>query len=147
MASVLNRTTKEYRTSVNTPEFPVAVWIIEPDLSAVAGFANKYWTITGDIVTLMTASQRAAVDAAELSAARDTTASNLDGLENIHRAAMLVILDEVNLHAQRFSTDFKAAVAGAATLAALKTSVSAIPDVPQRSIAQLKTALRAKLGS
>lgn len=67
MANVLHRTTKQYLTSVNTPDYPTVDWIINPDVSAVAGFATKHWTITGDVVTLMTQAERDAVDAAELS--------------------------------------------------------------------------------
>ena len=69
MANVLNRTTKEFRPSANTPDFPVQDWIINPDLSAVVGFATRYWKITGDAVTLMTAPEREAQDDADVTAA------------------------------------------------------------------------------
>ena len=65
MANVLNRTSKQYRASVNTPDFPVQDWIINPDISAVVGFDRKYWIITGDSVTLMDQTARDALDAAE----------------------------------------------------------------------------------
>ncbi len=65
MANVLNRTTKEFRTSVNTPDFPVGQWIINPDLSAVVGQPTKYWKITGDVVTLQTVGEQALTDDAE----------------------------------------------------------------------------------
>src|SRR3990167_3337051 len=77
-ASVLNRTTKQYLVSVNTPDYPTADWIIEPDLSAVTGFDSRYWTITGDAVTLKTLSERNAVDAALLELSRDATAAQVD---------------------------------------------------------------------
>lgn len=79
MASVLNRTTKEFRGSVNTPDFPVADWIINPDLSAVTGQPNKYWIIDpvgSDTVRLATPAEQAVIDAAIDSA---TTTSNRDG--------------------------------------------------------------------
>jgi len=63
MASALNRTTKEFRLSVNTPDYPVGDWIINPDMSAIIGFAPIYWIITGDVVTLQDAAARAATDA------------------------------------------------------------------------------------
>lgn len=69
MANVLNRVTKEYRTSVNTPDFPVAQWIINPDLSAVAGLPSKYWTITGDAVTAQSAAEQIVTDDNEFLAA------------------------------------------------------------------------------
>lgn len=73
MASVLNRTTKEYHPSANTPDFPVADWIINPDLTAVAGEPRKYWIITGDVVSLASLAEQAIIDAAI-----DTTRRNRD---------------------------------------------------------------------
>ena len=78
MANVLNRTTKQYLESVNTPDYPTQDWIINPDLSAVTGYAPKYWIITGNVVTLMDQTSRDAVDAADTSAAKDKLADNID---------------------------------------------------------------------
>lgn len=146
MATVLNRTTKQLIVSANTPDYPTAQWIIEPDLSAVAGQPSRYWTITGDTVTLMNQSGRDAVDAAILSASEDITAAQLDGVYNIHRAFALVCLDEFNAHALKINAILDA-VDAATSLADLKTRVGLIADYPQRTIAQLKTGLRNKLGS
>jgi len=71
MASVLNRSTLEYRSSVNTPDFPESEWIINPDISVVDGWSRKYWKIEGDSVLLMTDSERAAVDSSDLESAKD----------------------------------------------------------------------------
>ena len=122
MADVLERTTKQLRLSVNTPDFPIAQWIHNPDLLAVTGFDSKYWIITGDVVTLMDQAARDAVDATELDAGRDATADQLDGLEDLIRAFALVVLDEINV---------------------LRGQHGLAP----RTIAQLKNAVRAKLGS
>lgn len=62
MANVLHRTTLEYKTSVNTPNFPVETWIINPDLTSVSGIPNKYWKISGDNVLSMNSSEMASVD-------------------------------------------------------------------------------------
>jgi hypothetical protein len=62
MANVLNRATLEYLTSVNTPDFPPAQFVINPDLSAVQGFPSKYWILTGNAVTLQNAAQRQVTD-------------------------------------------------------------------------------------
>jgi hypothetical protein len=97
MANVLNRTTRLYIESANTPDFPIVDWIHDPDLSQVTGFDSIYWIITGDIVTLMTPAQRAAVDAAILEANRDATVSNVDQVEDLIRAIILVLLDEINI--------------------------------------------------
>ena len=58
MANVLHRTTNEYRTSVNTPDFPTAQWIVNPDLSTVIGLPPKYWKIIGDAVTAQSAAEQ-----------------------------------------------------------------------------------------
>jgi len=65
MASVLNRTTMEFLRSANTPDFPVADWIINPDLSAVTGQPQKYWIIDppgSDTVRLATPTEQTAID-------------------------------------------------------------------------------------
>lgn len=64
MANVLSRTPPyQYRRSVNDPDYDIADWIFNPDLSAVTGFGPQYWIVTGDVVTLMNQAARDAVDA------------------------------------------------------------------------------------
>jgi len=70
MANVLNRITKELLNSVNTPDFPTGDWIVNPDLSAVAGQPVKYWKIVGDSIQFMNSGERDVVDAALLPAAK-----------------------------------------------------------------------------
>lgn len=146
MANVLHRTTKVYLVSVNTPDYPEATWIINPDVTAVAGWPTRYWVITGDAVSLMSQAQRDAVDAALLDAARTATAAAFDDVEDIERAFALTALDEFNLHAARITAILNA-VDGAGSYGAMRAAIAAIQDVPQRNIAQLKTVLRAKLGT
>lgn len=123
MASALHRTTKQYLPSVNTPDFPTIDWIINPDLSAITGFASRYWTITGDVVTLMNQAARDAVDLALLTSGRDNiTAAQVDNVESILRAFVLVTLDEVNI-------------------------LRAAAGLGARTTLQLRTAIRNKLGS
>lgn len=62
----------------------------------------------------------------------------------ILRAIVAVTLDELNLHALKINAILDA-VDGAATLAALKTAVAAIPDYPQRTPAQLVNAIKNKI--
>jgi hypothetical protein len=79
MANVLNRTTKEFRTSVNTPDFPVADWIINPVLSAaVLAQPTKYWTITGDVVSLQSPAEQLATDDAEIQTLIAATAAEAE---------------------------------------------------------------------
>lgn len=50
MANVLNRKTKQYIKSVNTPDYPKSDWIHNPILP-ICSF--KYWIIEGDMVRVM----------------------------------------------------------------------------------------------
>jgi len=122
MANVLNRTTKQYLASVNTPEYPVAEWIINPDLSAVSGQPAKYWVISGDSVTFMDQASRDAVDAELRDASRESAVKQLDQTEDILRAFMLVVLDQFN-------------------------ALRALHGLPDATPAQLRDAIKAKLGS
>ena len=62
MADVLNRLTKQFLLSVNTPDYPAIEWIINPDLSQVEAVPWRYWKIVGDSVVEMTAEEKAIVD-------------------------------------------------------------------------------------
>jgi len=135
----LNRTTKVFVQQTSSGEmerrFSVEVfhdgtgepisnanWIHAPDMSAITGQLSKYWIITGDVVTLMSQTERDVVDLTTLNARRDNTANQLDVVEDVMRAFALVVLDEINvLRAQHSLVD--------------------------RTIVQLKTAIRNKLGN
>lgn len=56
------------------------------------------------------------------------------------RAFVKLVVDENNL-LREWITDFKAAVAAAGSLGALKTGVAGLPNVPQRTYQQAKTAI------
>ncbi len=94
--NVLNRTTKQYLTSGNTPDYPLVDWIHSPNLSAVSGFDSKYWVIIGDSVTLMTQSERDAVDLSESESTKDNIAGMIDS-DPYSKAFALVMLDEINI--------------------------------------------------
>lgn len=78
MATVLNRSTKELLDSVHTPDYDTPEWLINPDLSAVEGVPNKYWSIHGDDVTEMTPEEKAAVDAADLEPYKQAKVDQID---------------------------------------------------------------------
>ena len=146
MANFLHRTTAQYLTSTspNSLPEPIANYIEQPDLTAVDGFESKYWIITGDIVTLMSQAERDVVDVNDLSARRDNLANDIDRAETYSRAFALVLIDELNLRADITNEIFTAAAA-ANNLGSFKTAMAAIGNVPIRTPAQLKTALRNKL--
>lgn len=69
MASVINRNTLEFRPTAHTPDFVGDPdWVINPDMSGVAGVPQRYWKMVGDVPTEMTQPEKDAVDAAALSA-------------------------------------------------------------------------------
>ncbi len=77
MSDVLQRTTKEQRFSVNTPDYSEVIWVINPDLSGVVGVPKKYWKITGDVVSEMNQSEKDAVDAVLLPGTKATRKDQL----------------------------------------------------------------------
>lgn len=60
------------------------------------------------------------------------------------RAVMLVILDELNLHATKINA-ILTAIDNGSTLAQVKTNIAAIADYPARTAGQLRTAVEGKL--
>ena len=130
----LNRTTKVIHYNVDASDMTSlyggdfssyasnATWLYDPDLTAVAGQPVKYWIITGDVVTLMDQAAMDVVDAAELEAQRDAAAAELDQVENILRSFMLIVLDELNI-------------------------LRGNDGLADRTVAQLRNAIRGKLGS
>lgn len=95
--------------------------IHNPDLTAVKGQPVKYWKLNGDLVEPMTAGERAIVDGTDATARKDSLAAEVDRAHPaIWRAFAEVVMDEINILRRR----------------------AALPD---RTLAQLKTAMRNKL--
>ena len=64
MATVVNKTTLQVIKSVNTPEYDPSEWLINPDIPDAP---KRHWKVSGDNLTLKTASQIASADAEWLS--------------------------------------------------------------------------------
>lgn len=148
MAAVIHRTTLEFRPAANEPDFPEPTWKHNPDMTAVAGVLRRFWKwdAVGERPVPMTAPEQAAVVAAELEAQRENQAANLDQPEALLRAVVLILLDELNLHAARTNA-LLSAIDAATSLGTLKTAVALIADVPTRTVQQLRTAIRARMGT
>ena len=151
MANVLHRTTQQYIQSVNTPDYPLVDWIVNPDLSAVVGFPSIYWTITGDIVTLMTQGQRDAVDAAILAAQVTEEKTQAEAIHDLSsadsralRSIVLLLVDELNSLRTQWR-DFQTVVDAAANLGAMKTGVAGLPTLNDRTYSQARTAIGNKI--
>lgn len=126
MADVFNRTTGQYLKSVNTPDFDVADWIINPDLSAVTGQPVKYWIIdppASDTIRLATAGEQTTIDQgladAKLAAEQDGAKNQVD-VERVVRALVDLLPDEFNI-------------------------LRALHSLPDRTPAQVNAALKANI--
>jgi hypothetical protein len=148
VSDVIHTTTLEVRRSVNTPDFPAPAWKADPDLSAVEGVPARYWKwdAVAERPIPMDQAERDATDAAHLDASRESEMVAVDSVESVARAMVLVLLDELNAHAAKVNS-LLTAIDGAASLGALRTAVGAISDYPTRSAAQIRSAIRAKMGT
>lgn len=81
-----------------------------------------------------------------LAAMRDAVVAKMDETEDYMRAFALAVLDEFNAHSVKINA-ILTAIDNGGTVAQIKNNIAAIVDQPQRTIAQLKTAVRSKLGS
>lgn len=146
MPNWVHRTTKQFLRSVPSAELPEALanYIEEPDLSAVTGQPAKYWVITGDTISLADQATRDAIDAAELAAQRDAIADQLQQLQTVTRAFAEVVMDEFNRHSARINGILDA-IDNASNLAGVKSDVAAIQNIPDRTLQDLRDAVRAKL--
>lgn len=81
-----------------------------------------------------------------LAATRNKLVTKLDDQEELLRAVVLVLLDELNLHST-VTTAILQAAASATSLADFKARMGQIPPIPQRTVQQLRTAILNKLGT
>lgn len=79
MANVLNRTTKQYLLSVNTPDYPETEWIINPDLSGVKDLPVSHWIIDGDSVRPPNEEEAPAINAGVLEEQKMARLAEIDG--------------------------------------------------------------------
>ncbi len=69
-----------------------------------------------------------------------------DGDARAYRAVAAIMVDEINL-LREWIVAFKAATAAATSLANLQTRVAALPDLPDRTLAQARSAFIARVNS
>lgn len=130
MANVFNRVQAEYKVSVHTPNFDIADWAINPDVSGVGGNPVRYWFLDGtvnaegfEIIDVVDAAAQIAIDDAIgitlLTSQRDSAKTELDTRRVLIALAELLV-DEFN---------------------ALRT----LHGLPDRTFAQLRTAIRNKI--
>lgn len=150
MADVLNTSTLEMRQSVNEAQAPYNSdpWVVitrsQYDLWSAIPQRYRKWVI--DHVEEMTQPEKDAVDLALLEAFRDQVVQQVDQVEDILRALVQMLVDELNSHAARTNALLDA-IDGAGSLAALKTTVSGIQNLPTRTLQQVRAAIRNKIGT
>lgn len=140
----------QYLQSVNTPSYSGNV-LVNPDLSAVTGQPLKYWKHVAGAIQLMTQGERDAVDAAIQAALVASTRTGakaaivgLAANPMVLRAIASIVVDELN-DIREWIVSFKAATAAATSLANLQTMVAALPNMADRTLAQVKTAIQNKI--
>jgi hypothetical protein len=146
--SVTPKVVLEYLESVNTPDYSSRPDVlVNPDITALVSVPRKYWKVVGSAVLEMTSTEKSNLDGfetAQLIAQQKAMAKALheqvDSIGRLIRAIAKLSIDENNI-AYKWLRDFKAAVANATSLADLKLSVGALPNTPDRTYAQGKTAI------
>lgn len=150
MADVLNTTTIEMRASVNEGAAPYNAppWIVitreQFDLWSIIPQRYRRWTGSG--VEEMTTPEKAAVDLALLEAQRDAIIQQLDQMEDILRAFAQLVMEQFNNHSERINGVLNAIDSGA-NIGAIKTAVAQISNLPTLDFANLRAAIRNKIGS
>lgn len=148
---VPNRVTA-YAASANTPEYDSEPnKLVNPDLSALSGVIVKFWKRVGLTVVEMSQAEKDAIAAAEATAqvAAVRTGAKLF-IVNFHadslfqRAVASVILDELNI-LRGWTRDLQAGIAGASSLAQVKTAVASLPSLTDRTLAQVKSAINSRI--
>jgi hypothetical protein len=146
MADVLNTSTREMRASVNELQY-APPWIVitraQYDLWSAIPLRYRKWVT--DHMEEMTEPEKAAVDMALLEAQRDQIAQRLDQTDDILRAFAALLVDELNSHAARTNA-LLSAIKNQSTLANIKTAVTGVNSLPTRELADLRAAIRNKIG-
>ena len=121
---------------------PVWVQDIEDEESATASVIDR---LTADIEAedAAAAAAQAVEDAAELAAFQEMQ-RDLDQFELTLKAVALVMLSEVN-NVREWVAGYKGEVAAATNLGNLQARVAALPNMPERTVQQLRTAVYGKV--
>ena len=138
MGDFLHRATKQHLVSTSPNDLlePIGNYIDMPDLSAVVGFPNIYWIITGDVISLMSQAERDAVDAAIETAQREAQIiEDVDRLESVLRQIVKMTVSEINILRQQFNTTTR------------ESPQLTDTNLADRTLAQVRNQLRTGLGT
>jgi len=79
MSYAINRITNQYIKRAHTPSLNPAVWLINPDLSAVRNIPAKYWKVSGNSVVEMNNTEKAIIDTANLNIVKSKAKARING--------------------------------------------------------------------
>jgi hypothetical protein len=139
----------EYLPSADTSQYITRTDVlIEPDLNFVAGFPMHYWKHEAGNILLMTLGERNDVDTAIADAIdlgiRTGSKARINNLEDIGlpiRALAFESVQEINALRQ-WLMSFKTETAASSNLADFKTRIAALPNMPDRTLAQVRTSIK-----
>ncbi len=125
-------------------------FVVDPDLTAVSGIDRRYWKHEAGSIVPMTAGEQSAQDAADAAAltasrrqfGKDTLDDATQGI--LLRAFADIVKDEFNI-VRGWTRDFQTEVAAATNLADFKARVATLPTLNDRTLAQLRAAIQARI--
>lgn len=128
--------------------------VIDPDLSALQGTVPcQYWKHSGGSIVAYTQAEIDAQDAAEAAATtfnlHEEAKNFLAGTDFdsiLIRALADVIKDEINILRAALE-DVKNAIENGSNLSNVKSAVTALPNLADRDLTQLRTAIRNRIDS
>ena len=110
---------------------------------------RRYIKKLGDDPVEMSPAEKVAVDdafAVEVETQyRTGQKSNFNGAGGVYLRALVKVLLDENNNLRQWITSFKAEVEASSNLADFKTRVAALPNTPDRTLAQAKTAIQNKI--
>jgi hypothetical protein len=60
--NALHRTQFDYLEGVELDDYPVEIWVHNPNMTPVEGVLKRYWQLTGDTLSVMSQAQKEALD-------------------------------------------------------------------------------------
>lgn len=135
----------EYRLNQNESDYTGRTdVVVDPNVSAFSNLPLRYWKVVAGVVQLMTLAEQAEVDAVFLRANAKVNLSGKSDLGVILRAFSDITKDEINILRQ-WIVSFKVEAAAATNLSNFQSRIASLPNLPDRTLAQLKTAIENRI--
>lgn len=109
----------------------------------------KYLKHVGGSIVEKSQAEKDAYDLAESQAVevayRASQKSNFDGASGVYLRALVKVLLDENNNLRQWLTSFKSEVAASSNMANFQTRVAGLPNMPDRTLDQAKTAIQTKI--